>query len=317
MTVIVTVTPNPSVDRTVTVSRLRLGEVQRAVSSREDAGGKGVNVSRALALHGIRTTAVLPVGGTAGDRLLDLLDGTGVDVRPVRVAGATRSNLTLAEADGTTTKINEPGSRMGPDEAGALDVTIDALLPGATWVVGSGSVPPGLGDDVFARLVARAQAAGVPVAIDTSGAPLRHALAARPSLVAPNRAELADALGRPLRTMGEVVDAARGLVDDGIARVLITLGAQGAVLVTREGAWHADSAAGTAVSTVGAGDALLAGFLAAASEGADDLACLARGVAFGAAAVALPGSTMPNPVQTGAIVARSDSKPHPDMLLTD
>jgi 1-phosphofructokinase len=146
---IVTVTANPSLDRTIEVDRLRRGEVQRARASRVDPGGKGVNVSRALVAHGLPTRAVLATGGHAGAELLGLLDDAAVPVIEVPVAGGVRSNLTVAEADGTVTKLNESGPRLTEAEIeDLLDAAIGGTDQRSDWLAGCGSLPPGVGADV-------------------------------------------------------------------------------------------------------------------------------------------------------------------------
>ncbi len=310
---IVTVTPNPSVDRTVLVESVARGSVNRAKSVHVDAGGKGVNVSRALASHGTRTAAVMPVGGYEGRVLRELLNDGGVDVVPVPIATATRANIAIIEPDGTTTKINEPGPWLDADEQdrllGAAVAQLD-LLP--AWLVGSGSLPPGLGADFYARLVAASAQRGVRVAIDTTRTPLQLAAQAGAALLKPNEHELAQATGRTLATIGDAVSAAESLRPPG-GQVIVSLGARGALLVDDRGAVLAAATAATTrppVSTVGAGDSLLAGYLHA---GSNDAAALAVGVAWGTAAVALPGSRMPQPDDVAGIdVTLSDP---PDSLL--
>ena len=136
---IVTLTANPSVDRTIEVAVLQPGTVIRAGASRVDAGGKGVNVARALAAHGHKAKAVLPSGGAEGAQLEALLTGSGMDLLSVRIAGSIRANVTVVEADGTITKLNEPGPKLSRDELGALAATLcDAAAP-TEWAVLSGS----------------------------------------------------------------------------------------------------------------------------------------------------------------------------------
>ena len=289
---IVTVTANPSVDRTIEVAALRRGEVLRARSARVDAGGKGVNVARALAAHGHKATAVLPCGGAEGAQLASLLAESGLDLVTVPIAGAVRSNVTVVERDGTTTKLNEPGPRLSAGELAALAEAACAAADQADWVVLSGSLPPGAPADAYSRLLGRLHQEHRRVALDTSGPALAASLDARPHLVKPNREELAEATGLPVRTLAETVAAARHLQARGIPTVLTSLGADGAVLVSPAGSWHAGAPTITPRSTVGAGDALLAGFLAAGGEGPD---ALAEAVAWGSAATALPGSRMPGP----------------------
>jgi len=289
---IVTLTANPSVDRTIEVDTLRPGTVIRARASRVDAGGKGVNVARALAAHGCKATAVLPSGGAEGAQLEALLAGAGLDLHTVRIAGSIRANVTVVEADGTTTKLNEPGPGLSQDELDALAVTLTDAAARADWVVLSGSLSPGAPADWYATLVRRLRGTRPRVAIDSSGPPLAAAIAARPDLIKPNREELAELVGRPVDTIADVVGAARTLVAAGVHTVLTSLGPAGAVLVRRDAAWHATAAALEPRSTVGAGDALLAGYLAAGAGGAG---ALAEAVAWGSAAAALPGSRMPEP----------------------
>ncbi|GAA2377176.1 1-phosphofructokinase [Dactylosporangium salmoneum] len=289
---IVTVTLNPSLDRAMEVGRLARGEVIRAREARLDPGGKGVNVSRALLANGVPSVAVLPCGGDEGGQLVRLLEAEGVEVLAVPIGGRTRSNLTLAEPDGTVTKVNEPGPRLVRAEFDAVTDVVLARAGSADWVVLCGSVPPGLGSDAYAQLCRRLRAAGLRVAVDTSGPALREAAAAGATLLKPNRDELAEVVGRPLPDVGAVVAAARELRAWGAGTVVASLGADGAVLVDDDGVVTGTCPVTRPRSTVGAGDALLAGFLAAGARGA---AALAEGLAWGAAAVSLPGSRMPGP----------------------
>ena len=311
---IVTLTANPSVDRTVEVARLHRGTVIRARASRVDAGGKGVNVARALAAHGRKVTAVLPSGGAEGAQLEALLTGSGLDLLTVRITGAIRANVTVVEADGTTTKLNEPGPRLTRPELDALAGIVTEAAARADWVVLSGSLSPGAPAGWYAGLVRRLRGTGPRVAIDSSGQPLAKAITARPYLIKPNRDELAELTGRTIDTISDVVEAARTLTARGLHAVLTSLGPAGAVLVGPDAAWHATAPVIEPRSTVGAGDALLAGYLAA---GGDGPGALQEAVAWGSAATALPGSRMPGPhdiVRTGIHVTdltAGDTAPYP------
>ena len=289
---IVTLTLNPSVDRTVEVDTLARGEVTRAVGGRVDPGGKGINVSRALASHGIPTRAVVTVGGAEGEHLVALLRGTGIEIVPVPIQGAIRSNITVAEPDGTTTKLNEPGAQLSAAELAAVITAVRNAVESADWLVASGSLPTGTPATFYADLVDMLAGSGTRVAIDTSGPALEAVLAARPTLVKPNRDELAGVTGRHLGTIADVVGAASRLRELGAGEVLASLGADGAVLVDEDGAIHGRTPAVPPLSSVGAGDAMLAGFLAGGGKGAD---ALVEGLAWGAAAVLQPGSGMPSP----------------------
>ncbi|MDF3300590.1 1-phosphofructokinase [Streptomyces tropicalis] len=289
---IVTVTPNPSLDRTYEVPSLERGEVVRATGERMDPGGKGVNVSRAIAAAGRSTVAVLPLGGAPGALVADLLDAQGIEAAPVPVAGATRSNIALAEADGVLTKINAPGPELTAAEQELLLETVRQRSRGADWIACCGSLPRGLAPSWYADLVARAHTAGVRIALDTSGPALLAALRRGPDVVKPNAEELAEAVGRPLATVGDALKAAEELRGLGAGAVLASLGADGQLLVDATGAWFGSAPVDTVRSNVGAGDSSLAGFLIAGGSGPD---ALASAVAHGAAAVRLPGSVMPAP----------------------
>jgi 1-phosphofructokinase/6-phosphofructokinase 2 len=313
---IVTLTPNPSIDRAVFIDALRRGEVHRGGASHIDPGGKGVNVSRALAAQSADTVAVLPIGGPEGHLLEELLDAAGVAHASVPVRGTVRMNISVLEPDGTTTKLNEPGPELSPAEVDAL---LDATLThaeGAQWVVGCGSLPPGAPTDLYAALVARLRGRGGHVAIDSSGAPFAAAVAARPHLIKPNHEELAELVGHDLPTLGDVRDAARDLVSDGIEIVAVSLGGDGALLVTADEFAHAKATITAPLSTVGAGDCMLAGLLHGLSTGLDPADALVTGVRWGAAAVTLPGSRVPAPGDLDGIRAELTREPDLALALT-
>ncbi|MFI5973085.1 1-phosphofructokinase [Streptomyces sp. NPDC051452] len=289
---ILTVTPNPSLDRTYEVLALKRGEVIRADSERTDPGGKGVNVSRAVAAAGRRTVAVLPLGGAPGALVAGLLDAQGLEVAPVPIAGNTRSNIALVESDGVLTKINASGPELTAAEQDLLLETVREQSLGADWIACCGSLPRGLAPSWYADVVTRAHAGGARIALDTSGRPLLEALRARPDVVKPNAEELAQAVGRPLTTVGDALKAAEELRGMGARAVLASLGADGQLLVEDSGAWFGSAPVDAVRSNVGAGDSSLAGFLVAGGSGPD---ALAAAVAHGAAAVRLPGSVMPAP----------------------
>jgi 1-phosphofructokinase len=304
---IVTATPNPGIDRTVTLtSVLTRGAVHRVQSVSSEPGGKGVNVSRALTLAGVETLAVLPAA--PDDPFVALLAASGVPAAPVPVGGAVRTNLTVTEPDGTTTKLNEPGAHLDGPDLDALTAAVLRQAATAQWVVLSGSLPPGAPDTWYADIVARLRDFECRVAVDTSERPLAALAAAfgqsAPDLIKPNSEELAGLSGRTVEELESavrrgdpqpVVSAARELIDRGVGGVLATLGAAGAVYVGTEGAWMATPPPITPRSTVGAGDSSLAGYLRAAVGGANAADRLRMAVAYGSAAAALPGSALPAP----------------------
>lgn len=310
---ILTVTPNPSIDRTVTLnSPLARGAVHRVASVSVEPGGKGVNVARALMLAGLDAVALLPA--PAGDPLLAALDATGLTYRAITPGAApVRTNITVTENDGTTTKLNEAGSYLDTVTAAALTDAVVESAAHASWVVLSGSLPPGLSPHWYADVVALLAPLDCRVAVDTSDQPLATLAAsfdhAAPDLIKPNAEELAGITGsnpqelEAAASRGDpepVVAAARKVVDRGARCVLATLGAAGAVLVDGTGSWVAVPPAVVVRSTVGAGDASLAGYLYAHVQGAEAAERLRMAVAYGSAAASLPGSALPSPVQVHA-----------------
>jgi 1-phosphofructokinase len=288
---ILTLTLNPSLDRTIEIPGLFRGEMVRAGATRLDPGGKGVNVARALAAHKLVTCAVVPRGGPEGRQLTALLEEEGIDVCAVPVTAPTRSNVSLVEPDGSVTKINEPGGELAPDDLERIMKAVLDTGAAADWVVASGSLPPGVPETFYCDLGRRLAERGIRLAVDTSGPPLTASLVARPALVKPNRDELAEFAGFPIDTLGDVVRAATAMRDAGADTVLASLGPDGAVLVN-EGVRYGESRVDRGRSTVGAGDAMLAGYLAGGVTGGDPLT---EALSWGAAAVQLPGSRMPGP----------------------
>ena len=308
---IVTVTPNPSVDRTLAISRLVRGEVHRADSLRSDPAGKGVNISRALAAHGLETVAVVPTGGPVGKELGELLQAAKIAVAAFPIGGNVRSNISVVEPDGTVTKINEPGPTLSASEVALLLTTAVAASANATWAVVSGSLPPGAPEDLYAQLVTALRPSGALVAVDSSGPPLAAALPAGPDIIKPNLEELRELTGQRIGTLGDVVEAAQKLRAGGVGAVLTSLGKDGAVLVDANGVLYANATVDKPLSTVGAGDATLAGFVSVGGTTADPERALIEAVAWGAAAVALPGTVMPTPTDIDRSKVQLDR--HPDL----
>ncbi|WP_405400456.1 1-phosphofructokinase [Streptomyces microflavus] len=302
---ILTVTPNPSLDRTYELPELVRGTVLRATADRVDPGGKGVNVSRAVAAAGHRTVAVAPMGGPEGALLARLLGEHGIEAAGVPVTGSTRINITLVEPDSTLTKINAAGPELSAAEAEDVLEAVRTRAAAADWIACCGSLPRGLPPQWYAELVARSHRAGTRIALDTSGPALTAALREGPDVIKPNAQELAEAVGRPLATVGDALKAAEELRVRGARSVLASLGADGQLLVEASGVYFATARVETVRSNVGAGDASLAGFLTAGGQGPE---ALASAVAHGAAAVQLAGSLMPTPadLDRSAVVVSAD-----------
>jgi 1-phosphofructokinase len=305
---VVTLTANPSLDRTLALpGPLDRGGVVRLAPSSTEPGGKGVNVARAVAAAGGDVVTVLPAADD--DPIVGALHRLALPMATVRVDAPVRTNYTLAEPDGTTTKLNEPGATLDGPTRAALTDALHRYAEGARWVVLSGSLPPGTPLDWYADLVRSLRGTGARIAVDTSEAPLLALLAAgpdaAPDLLKPNSEELAQLTGVPeadlLADRGAALAAVATLHARGVAEVLLTLGADGALLSCASGVWSAVPPRIAVRSTVGAGDCSLAGYLLADLAGAPPAERLRSAVAYGAASAALPGSAVPSPDQVATL----------------
>lgn len=324
---IVTLTANPSLDRTITLAApLRPGEVQSASSAREDAGGKGINVARVIAAAGQPAVAVLPM---AADDPFDVtLRASRLPAQRVHIGGGhARANLTVTDPEGVTTKLNLPGATLSSSDRAALIRAVVDTSGAASWLVLAGSLPPGAGDtfyvDVIRAVRDRWGQEAPRIAVDTSGAALTAVVEdGRPDLIKPNDEELAELAGAELDASTDlphaVLEVARRLVPDKVGAALVTLGARGAVLVDADGAWAAQPPPIKVVSTVGAGDSSLAGYLLADLDGEGAEGRVRRSMQYGSAAASLPGTQAPRPadlpdgdVPVTALTASLTAEPTP------
>jgi 1-phosphofructokinase family hexose kinase len=284
--VILTVTLNAAIDRTVAVPNFRLGRRHRSVESRTVAGGKGINVARALNLLGRPVIATGFVGGPTGRRVLEQLHEESVLTDFIRIAAETRINLAVIDpTSGEQTEINERGPAVSPEEVHRLFERIGYLAGGTRLCVLAGSVPPGAGDDLYARLIQDLTRRGVSVVLDAEGEAMLEGVRAGASMVTPNEAEAEELVGQEFADRG---DLAQGLLE------LVRLGASEAAITRPDGCVASVDEGNSRrllevhteplepVSTVGSGDAFLAGYVAARYEGRSPEECLAYGVACGA-----------------------------------
>ena len=289
---ITTLTLNPSFDRTVVVDEVRLGEVHTVDEATVEAAGKGVNVALAIARNGGSATAVLAADAADAAVFETRLASGGATARILPRGGAVRTNISLIDAAGVTTKLNERGAALDGTTVDALLDAVAAHEASSNIVAASGSVPPGVDADVYARLSDRLANPSASLAVDTSGAALAAMRGVDCALTKPNLHELHELTGRPMSTLGDVVDAARPLVEAGWASMLVSLGPDGALLIDADSVVHGRPIDVTVRNTAGAGDALLAGFL---SAGASGTPALAEGLAWARAAIAAP-STVAEPI---------------------
>lgn len=292
---IATVTLNPAIDQTVSIPNFRAGQVNRVAGSQSDPGGKGVNVASFLADFGLPVTVTGFLGEENTQLFERLFAQKGIEDRFVRIAGSTRTGIKIIdELNQETTDINFPGQAPTAENVAALFHIVEALVPGCSWFVMSGSIPAGCPTDIYAGLVRLVKSQGRAVALDTSGEALRRALPARPSLVKPNTEELQELVGRPISTRAEMIAAARSLLAQGIDTVVVSMGAQGALFVQAGEALLAQPPRVTVKSTVGAGDAMVSGTVAGKVQGASLAECARLATAFSLSAISQVGSGLPS-----------------------
>jgi 1-phosphofructokinase/tagatose 6-phosphate kinase len=284
--VILTVTLNAAIDRTVAVPNFRLGQRHRAVEARTVAGGKGVNVARALRLLGRPVIATGLVGGATGSRIVEQLTEESILNDFTWIEGESRTNLAVIDpTSGEQTEINERGPDVSAAEVEAFVAKLLYLAQGASICVVAGSVPPGADADVYARLVTELRQLGVLTVLDTDGEPMRAGMRAGPAVVAPNVTEAEEVVGHEFNEPGDLALGLAGLLEMGAGEAVIT-SETGCVAIVAgaEGRrrYEVRIEPLEPVSTVGSGDAFLAGYVAARFGGASERDCLAFGVACGA-----------------------------------
>jgi 1-phosphofructokinase len=290
---IITLTPNPAVDKTIFVPTLELGRVNRFAESQLDPAGKGINVSRMAKRLGWPTIALGFVAGELGSLVRSALDEEEVDHHLITVAGQTRLNVTVLEEGGNReTSLYGPGPRVKPGQVERLDGLLGLWLKAGRVVVLAGSLPPGMPPDTYARYVALARESGVLTIVDADEEAFRHALESRPHLIKPNREEAQRLLGRTLLDERAVVEGARELGSRGIDFVVISLGAAGTICVQGDQAWRSVPPKVEPRSTVGSGDSLVAGLAVALAGGQPITEGLRLGTAAGAATAMAPGTAL-------------------------
>ncbi|PZU12318.1 MAG: 1-phosphofructokinase [Sphingobium sp.] len=303
---IATVTFNPAIDQTIVLDRLVPGEVHRARSIRQDVGGKGVNVASCLADRG-ESVSVFGLLGEGNAALFEnLFVQKGIADHFLRIAGDTRVNMKIVDA-ATTTDINMNGAAVEDAEVAKVETAVADFAGGDALVILSGSLPPGCPPDIYADMVRTLNARGARVVLDTSGAPLTQALrpgVPLPFAVKPNRGELAAWADRPLDNIDDVISCAEALHRRGVELVAVSMGEDGAMFLSSEGAVTAHVPVGQISSTVGAGDAMVAGLAAALAEGGD-LERIARlSTAFAVGKLGRPGPHLPDFATVEAIADR-------------
>jgi len=289
---IVTLTLNPALDKSTSTERLTPEQKLRCTALQEDAGGGGINVSKGVRKLGGASTAVFPTGGRTGQRLNQLLKQAGIATETYEMAAETRENFSVTEtATNLQYRFTLPGPEVNEADAKACLEIVRRLQPGI--LVASGSLPPGLPVTYYEKVAAFAKKTGARFILDTSGAALQAAADEGLYLLKPNLAELSALAGVQQLEMNQVDDAALSIIHQGKCEiVVVSLGPQGALLVTREGFEHIPAPPVKKRSTIGAGDSMVAGMVWAMSAGKTPREMARIGVACGTAATMNPGTEL-------------------------
>lgn len=287
---IYTLTPNPSVDRSITTAEISFNVVLRSQGVRLDWGGKGFNVSRSLQQIGIESLALGWVGGGTGKMLADGLQGLGIQTDFVWVEQDTRTNTMIIEAEGTWhIKVNEPGPPISAFDMEHLFLKVEGYARrGDLWVL-SGSLPPDVPDDFYEKLITLFHERGARAYLDASGKALKLGCQARPHLVKPNAYEASQVVGFSIDDLEDAQRAALSFLRMGIEYFALTMGASGLLLASQQEMVFASPPKVHVRNTTGSGDSLLAGIIYAQSRGLDLVDVARWGVAMGSASVETEG----------------------------
>ncbi len=294
---IVTVTVNPALDRTISVDRLAFEDRAYIDTRYQSAGGRGINAARMVHAFGGRPLAIFPSGGKNGKCLEELLAADGYPAVVVPIGQQIRTNLTITDRQGLTVSLHERGPQLRKSEVQALEKAVRDSLEGAAWLLLCGSLPPGVPSGFYARLIALARQAKVKTLLDTDGDPLREGVEAAPTVVSPNQHEAERLLNRALVTRNHFLDAAARIRAMGPEMVALSLGSRGAVGAFEGTIIEAIPPRVEVLCPIGAGDALAAAMAWSLDRGGDFTDALRWGVATGTASATLPGLRLASAAQ--------------------
>ena len=309
VSLILTLTINPAIDRTIISDRLAFEDRGYILSRSEAAGGRGVNASQVIHAFGGKTLALLTSGGEIGKRMEHLLAEMKFPFEVVRVHAEGRANLTISDKQGLTIKLNEIGAPLEEIEVASVRDLVDARLKKATWLMICGSTQPGVPPQFYSEIIAVAKSRGVRTLLDTDGEALNHALEAKPSVISPNQQEAERLLGRAIITRSQSLEAVKRIHDMGPEAVILSLGSRGALASSSEGILEAVPPRVEALCPIGAGDALAAAFVWAVEKKKAFADALRWAVAAGTATAALPGMSFATLDQTKAIYKQVEVRP--------
>jgi 6-phosphofructokinase 2 len=298
---VLTLTINPAVDRTITVDRLVFEDRGYILDRTEAAGGRGINASHVIHQFGGKTMALLTSGGENGAKMEASLGRFGFPYQIVRVRQETRTNFTISDRQGLTVKLNEIGAPLEPHEIDQIRDAVRTHLKKAHWLMICGSIPPGVKPHFFCEVIEMAKKQNVKTLLDSDGEALQHAMEAKPTVITPNQPEAERLLGRALITRTQCLEAIERIKGMGAESVILSLGSRGAVGLGTDGIFEALPPRIDAVCPIGAGDALAAAFVWSIDKKKPFQDALRWAVAAGTAKTLLPGTTFPTLDQTRAI----------------
>ncbi len=280
---ITTVTLNVAIDKAYVVDAVEKGTVMRVLKCTNTAGGKGLNVAKVARLCGEEVMATGFVGGHAGAYIEEMLDAQGVPNSFVHTECETRSCINILASDGSSTEFLEPGAPVAEEHVSEFLKLFSSLVDKSEVLTISGSVPQGVPGDLYAKMIEMAKERGKKILLDTSGELLRKGIEACPTMIKPNDDEIEALLGVPVSNREEIIAGARQLHERGIPYVVVSLGADGALVVCDEGVFHGRPPKIETVNTVGCGDSMTAAFAVSFARGYDIRQALTYAVAVSAA----------------------------------
>jgi 1-phosphofructokinase family hexose kinase len=295
---ILTLTINPAIDRTVMVDHLVFEDRAYILSRSDSAGGRGINAARVLASFGAKTEAILAAGGQTGEKIERLLTTDAFESHVVKIRAESRTNLTISDKQGLTVKLNERGPQMEASELKAVKKAVEARVSKANWLMICGSLPPGVPPHFYCELIELAHENHVKTLIDTDGDPLLHALEAKPTVVTPNQHEAERLLNRALLTRSQFIEAVQRIKAMGPKSVILSLGSRGVIATEGGELLEVLPPRIDVLTPIGAGDALAAAFTWAMDRKKGFGEALRWGVAAGTASAALPGMSFASLDQT-------------------
>ncbi len=291
---IVTVTMNPAIDKTVEIGYLQQGGLNRISKVEYDAGGKGINVSKTICELGGKSIATGFLAGNAGRTIKNVLDEKGIQNDFVWIKGETRTNTKVFEENGMVTELNEPGAVPSADKLKELIDKLEGYASKDTLFVLAGSVPNGMDKDIYAEIIDTVHKKDAAVFLDADGELFRSGLKAMPDIIKPNRLELEEYARFDYKASEqEIANIARRLIDEGISTVAVSMGKCGAMLLKKDYEAKAPALSVKAHSTVGAGDAMVAALSYAYENSLDNDETLKLGIATSAGAVTTIGTKPP------------------------